>query len=264
MLVFSAIVPHPPVLMPKADPLGLKKVEKTKAALEELKKRLEIAAPETIIIFSPHGKLSEDAFAINLTPSFKADFEEFGDFETKKIYKGDLRLMQEIQESLRYVQRLPVVLTSEEKLDHGITIPLHILTKDLKNIEIIPLYPAMNFDAKTHFNLGGSLKDVIVNHGKKIAVLASAGLSHCLSSDAPAGFSPKGKEFDEKLMELLVNKNVPGIVNMNQNLIDEAKECGLHSISMLLGLIEKINYTPEIISYENKLGVGYMTAHLKF
>ncbi|MEA3272420.1 MAG: AmmeMemoRadiSam system protein B [Patescibacteria group bacterium] len=264
MLVFSAIVPHPPILLPKVGKENLKKLAKTQAAMEELKKRLEAAAPETIIIISPHGKVLPDAFALNLEPTYNADFEEFGNFETKKTYQGDLRLAQELQESLKYVQKFPVALTSEPKLDHGISIPLEILTNEMKEFRIIPVYPSSGLDSKMHFAFGGNLKDVIVNHGKKIAVIASGDLSHRLTQNAPAGFSPKGKEFDDKLIELISNKNAAGVVSLSGELVDEAKECGLNSILILLGLMEKINFTPEILSYEGPLGVGYLVANFKF
>lgn len=264
MLVFSAIVPHPPVLIPSIGKENIKKLAKTQAGVEELKKRLEAAAPEVIIIFSPHGKSLPDSFAMNLSPSYSANFEEFGDFETKKSYKSDIRLVQELEESVNYVQKFPLVLTSEEKLDHGIAIPLQILTTNMDNLKIIPIYPSSGLDAKMHFALGSNLKDVIVNHGKRIAVIASGDLSHRLTEEAPAGFSKKGKEFDEKLIELITHKNAAGAVSLKEEIIEEAKECGLTSILILLGLMEKINYTPEIISYEGPLGVGYLVVDFKF
>ncbi|NQU83275.1 MAG: AmmeMemoRadiSam system protein B [Parcubacteria group bacterium] len=264
MLVFSAIVPHTPVLLPSIGKENLKKIAKTQVAIEELKKRLEAAAPETIIIISPHGKVLPDAFALNLSPTYSANFEEFGDFETKKVYKSDIRMIQEIEESVKYVQKFPLVLTSEEKLDHGAATPLEILTKNLENFSVIPVSPSSGLDAKTHFALGGNLKDVIVNHGKKIAVIVSGDLSHRLTENSPAGFSKKGKEFDDKIIELISHKNAAGAVSLNEELIDEAKECGLNPILILLGLMEKINYTPEILSYEGPLGVGYLVANFKF
>ena len=98
---------------------------------------------------------------------------------------------------------------------------------------------------------------------KKIAVIASGDLSHCVTKDAPAGYSPRGKEFDEKLVELITNKNITGILKIDQGLIEEAGECGLRSIMILLGLLERINYTPEILSYEAPFGVGYLVANFK-
>jgi AmmeMemoRadiSam system protein B len=263
MLVFSAIVPHPPVLLPRLDNENAKKLAKTSEALEKLRANLEAANPDAIIIFSPHGKNLADAFAMNLVPSYKANFEEFGDFETKNEYKSDIMLAQEIQESVHYVKKMPLAMTSDENLDHGITIPLELLAKNLKNTAIIPIYPSM-LDHKAHFDFGGRLKDVIVNHGKRIALIVSGDLSHRLTSDAPAGFSPKGKEFDEKIIELISHKNAVGTLNLDDEFVNEAKECGFHCILMLMGLMEKINYTPEILSYECPLGVGYMVANFKF
>jgi len=84
-----------------------------------------------------------------------------------------------------------------------------------------------------------------------------------LSEDAPAGFSPKGKEFDEIIQSLLAKKDTEGILKIDPELIKESGECGLKSIITILGIFDEINYSPEILSYENPFGIGYMVANLK-
>jgi len=132
----------------------------------------------------------------------------------------------------------------------------------LKNVSILPIGYSL-LDLKAHYSFGDFLKEIILDDDKKIAVIASGDLSHCVTKDAPAGYSPRGKEFDEKLVELITNKNITGILKIDQGLIEEAGECGLRSIMILLGLLERINYTPEILSYEAPFGVGYLVANFK-
>lgn len=45
----------------------------------------------------------------------------------------------------------------------------------------------------------------------------------------------------------------------------EAGECGLRSFSFLLGILEesKINWKPEVLSYEGPFGVGYLVANFR-
>jgi len=93
-------------------------------------------------------------------------------------------------------------------------------------------------------------------------VIASGDLSHRLSPSAPAGYSPKGEIFDNLLKELLSSKDTSGILNLDKELVEEAGECGLRSIMILLGILEKQNYKFKLLSYEAPFGVGYMVTRL--
>jgi aromatic ring-opening dioxygenase LigB subunit len=261
MLTFAAITPHPPLIIPSIGKENLKRVQKTIDAMTELEKKIFESGAETIIIISPHGQILSNAFTINLNPEYEINLEEFGDFGTKTKYKTNTKLAHKIKE-LAESQNIPLVLGSEERLDHGSAIPLFYLTQRLTNASILPIGYSL-LDLKTHFNFGDFLKEIIIDDEKKIAVVASGDLSHCITKNAPAGYSPGGKEFDEKLIELITNKNTAGILNLDQNFIEEAGECGLRSIIILLGLLERINYSPEILSYEAPFGVGYLVANFK-
>ncbi len=261
MLTFAAITPHPPILIPAIGRENTKRIKKTAEALLELEKKIVAAKPDTVIIISPHGSLLPDAFSINLNPEYASNLEEFGDFSTKIKFKTNTALAFRIKE-LMEDKNIPLTLTSDEFLDHGAVVPLYFLTKNLPHVSILPLgYSLLDF--KTHFNFGDILKEIILNEDKRIAVIASGDLSHHLTKDAPAGYSPRGKEFDDKLTELITNKNTAGILKLDVDLVEKAGECGLRSILILLGLLERINYVPEILSYEGPFGVGYLVANFK-
>jgi MEMO1 family protein len=51
-LVFAAISPHPPLLIPSIGKEAIKKIQKTKEALEKLEEDLYLSRPEIIIIIS--------------------------------------------------------------------------------------------------------------------------------------------------------------------------------------------------------------------
>jgi AmmeMemoRadiSam system protein B len=261
MLTFAAITPHPPVLIPTIGKENLKQIKKTAEAMEELENKIFETKPETIIIISPHGPILPDAFSINLNPRYQSNLEEFGDFATKMEFKTDTALAYRIKE-LMEDKNIPLVLGSESYLDHGAVVPLYFLAKRLDEVAILPISYSL-LDFKTHLNFGDYLKEIVLNDEKRIAVIASGDLSHRLTKDAPAGYSVRGKEFDKKLIELIVNKNTAGVLNLDPDLIEESGECGLRSFIILLGLLERINYTPEILSYEGPFGVGYLVANFK-
>lgn len=261
-LIFASIVPHPPLLIPNIGKDEIKKVEKTKKALEKLEEELYIAKPDEILIISPHASLFSDAFTINAHTNFISDFEQFGDFSTKANWNGAEQTAAKIGR-LAKDHHLPVQLIGEEKLDHGAAVPLFYLTKHLPNVKILPLgYSAL--DVKTHLKFGELIKEVIMQSNKRIAVVASGDLSHGLTTDAPAGYSKVGGEFDSKLIELLETRNTVGITNMDAKFVEEAAECGYRSFMILLGILKNMDYTFKNFSYEGPFGVGYLVGNFMF
>ncbi len=259
-LVFTAIVPHPPILIPSIGKDNIEQISKTKQSLANLEQDLYAAKPDILIIISPHGHVNADHFTINLSDKFEVNFEEFGDFSTKLNVVGDITLMTNDRE--RIASKSPVNIISEATLDHGIGIPCFSLGQNMPNIKIIPIYFSL-LDNQSHLDFGKNLKEIILNSDKRIAVIASGDLSHCLTENAPVKFNPTGKEFDEKLISLLKESNSQGVVNMDRQMIERASECGLRSILILLGVLNSIDYETKILSYEAPFGVGYLVANLE-
>jgi len=259
-LVFAAITPHPPILVPAIGKEHISKIEKTKAAMERLEQDFYAAKPEVIIIISPHGELHPDSFTINLSQEFTIDFEIFGDFTTKLKLRGDTVLITTGKETLSV--KSPINIISVPQLDHGIGVPLSYLCKHLPETPIVPIYFSM-LDNQAHLEFGKALHDLILNTDKRVAVIASGDLSHALTEDAPASFAPEGKIFDEKIIKLIENCDTTSLVNMDHELVERAAECGLRSILILAGILSDVNCRGEILSYEGPFGVGYMVAEIK-
>ncbi len=254
-LVYSAIVPHPPLLIPAIGKTALPLLTKTVAAYQKIEEELYSSEPETIIIISPHGHLYEGAFALNLCPEFSCDFEEFGDFSTKMSFKGSIRLAHRIREHLEV--KAPLQLVSIPRLDHGTSVPLFMLARKLKEAKVMPLYYG-GLDLKSHYEFGSLMRREIAVCRERVALIASGDLSHALTKKSPAKYSPKGKKFDNRLIEYLLNKDVESIIGFDQDLVASACECGLKSFAILLGILSGINYKPGLVSYEYPVGVGYL------
>jgi len=259
MLVFSSICPHPPLLIPNIGQENIKQVRKTENAMKHLEELFYASRPEAVVIISPHSQIIPDAFSINIAENFSLDFEEFGDFATKMNFKSNTgfahRLKERTEDNL-----FPAVMISQERLDHGIGVPLYYLTRHLPGLPITPISFSL-LDLKTHFDFGKIIAEEIDKTNQRIAVVASGDLSHRLTESAPAGYSPKGKVFDKKLTEYIQKKEVEKIIKMDPDLIEEAGECGLRSIVILLGILSRKEYSVDIISYEGPFGVGYLVAN---
>lgn len=255
-LIFGAIVPHPPIIIPEVGADNLQKVEKTVAAMKELEGELYVMQPDVLVVISAHAPMSEEAFSLNLSPDFKGNLKEFGDQKTELKFACDIDLISKFKEKADD-ERIPLNMNSSSELDHGLTVPLYYLTQHLPQIKIVPVSYSM-LDYQAHFDFGNIIRRVAQESNKRIAIIASGDLSHRLTQDAPAGFSPEGKAFDEKLQQALKEKNVKDILKFNPKLVQEAGECGLRSIIILLGALNELNYDVRQLSYEGPFGVGYL------
>jgi aromatic ring-opening dioxygenase LigB subunit len=262
MLKFASICPHPPIIIPTIGrPEDLKQVKKTIEAMGKLSKLFAKAKVETIIVITPHGPVDFDQFTIICSPTLFGHFYNFGDFKTEFSFENDLNLISKIKKECQK-EKVPLRLVDNQELDHGVLVPLYYLAKENPQLKVVPI--AYSFlDFKTHFKFGKILQSTVNPPQLTVGVVASGDLSHCLTPEAPGGYSERGKEFDEKLIELLKKKDIKGILNLDPDLIKEAGECGYRSIVILLGLLNGLAWQPEILSYEGPFGVGYLVANFK-
>ncbi len=262
-LIFSGIAAHTPILMPKIGKVeGLKIIEKTSQSMKQLEQELLAARPDIIVIISPHGEMLVDAITINFNSKYVSRFDEFGDLVTKDEWRPATMLIDRLREDFKRLH-LPLTLTSEDFLDYGSSVPLHYLTESLKEVRIVPLRPSSELGLKAHFEIGTALKSEIMDSTSRIAVIASADLSHRVGEDSPSGLSPKGVAFYDKVVELLKERNPIGILDVDDDWAKEAQACGAAPLALLFGLLDGMNVEPQIFSYEKPLGVGYLVASIK-
>lgn len=261
-IAIAALVPHSPLLIPEIAKENYRLITKTALAYEKLAEEITACEPETIVVISPHVKNPEKNFFINSQPELITDFSDLGFLAKGRQFENNLKLVQAIKEQMRPV--FPIQLLSAEKLDYASSIPLQILTKDLANPKIIQLSYS-NGNLEEQLNFGRALGKILKNWPEKIAVIASGDLSHRLKKTSPAGYSPKGAKFDNKLIEYL-NSEAPteNILKFDENLVKNASECGLKSVIMTLGILEgnETKIEAQGLAYQTELGIGYLTMRL--
>lgn len=257
MIVFAAIVPHSPLLVPSIGKEHREKLSATVAAMQEIEQALYLTKPDTICIIAPHGARYPDAFSINLADKYTANFKTFGDFATLVSVKGDFLMMDHIQRKLRE-ERVPFTLTSSEELDYGFGVPMLLLTSHLPSWKLIPISPSM-LDGKSHYEFGKQLKRIVHAEAARVAVLASADLSHKLNAESPGGASTEGPQFDKTVEEAASANNPEPLLAIAPDTVENAAQCGYRPIMTLLGTLDEMNVTPKKLCYEAPFGVGYLT-----
>ena len=257
-VVFGAIMPHPPILVPEIGGKRIREAEASKKAFEEASKRLKAKDFDTLVIITPHGEVGQAAVPVYTSHVFEGDFGNFGYSKPSFSFKGDpelgLALVKEAEKSGMRASSI-----NESFLDHGALVPLSYTYSSGIRKPILPI--AIAFVPLTDlFDFGKALSKIAGELGRKIAIIGSADMSHRLSEDAPSGFHPRGKEFDEKLVELVKKYDVKGILNFDEALAQVAGQDALWSIVILLGALDGLKVEHEVLSYEGPFGVGYMVA----
>lgn len=254
MIVFAAIVPHSPLLAPSIGKEHREKLADTLRGFEELAQALYLAKPETIVMLSPHAAMYPDAWSGNVAPMFKGSLKEFGDHGTELPVKADFLLLDHIHRHMRD-QKVPFTLTSSEELDYATTIPLLFLLKNMPNAKLIPVGMS-GLDPKQHLAFGEELKNILHAESRRVAVIATADLSHTVNTNSPEGMTEEGIQFDKQIREFALAQNVNGILGMSPEMLEKAKQSAHKPIITLLGTLKDMNCKSKELSYEAPFGVG--------
>ena len=110
--------------------------------------------------------------------------------------------------------------------------------------------------------MGECIKEAVEESGEDAVYIASGDLSHRLTQDAPIGYSPKGREYDESLVQKVQKGDVDGLLDTEESVLEEAGECGTRSIVMMFGALHNKEFNSKVYSYEGPFGVGYMIAKI--
>lgn len=262
MLTIGAIVPHSPLLAPRVGKDKRSALNATLRAYQELEERLYALSVETIVMISPHAPSYPDAFNMNVAETYTGTLKIFGDHETRVDVSSDMLVMNRIQDRLRSGGAMPFTITTSQELDYGYTIPLLMFEEHLKHVRLIPMAPSL-LDAQAHVDFGRALKDILHENAKRIAVIASADLSHKLGEHAPGGANVEGPAFDAAIRGKLKTMDTNGLLAMDAEAVERAGQCGYRPIMMLMGLFDAMNVSVRELNYEAPFGVGYLTATIE-
>lgn len=258
MIVFGAIVPHSPLLIPSIGKEHHEKLAATVAAIKDIEQALYLTRPDSLCIIAPHGVRYPDAFSINLASKYVGNLKAFGDHATTVQAKSDYLLIDRVQRKLRS-ENVPFTLTSNEELDYSFAIPLLMLTSHLQNWKLIPVSPSM-LDGAAHYDFGKQLKRVLHAESERVAIIASADLSHKLSPESPGGASKEGPIFDQAIRDGVAAHDPTTLISLDSSVVENAGQCAYRPITTLLGALQEMNTKQTTLCYEAPFGVGYLTA----
>ncbi|AGB40238.1 hypothetical protein Halha_0226 [Halobacteroides halobius DSM 5150] len=266
-IIFAGLAPHPPIAVPEVGGNDLEKIEDTVTSMKQLAVDVKEADPDLIVTISPHGPVFSDAISILNQDPIEGDLSDFDTSEVKLSYKLGEEFIEEIARACynqdiqlaRIDSRAAKKFDIDLKLDHGVMVPLYYLNQAGIDCPLVPINMGMLSDDDL-YKFGKTIQLLAQQSDYKVAVIASGDLSHRLIPNAPAGYNPRGQEFDESIVQYLDDLAVEQIMNLDESLIEKAGECGLRPITIMLGVLDALELSGGVLSYEGPFGVGYAVA----
>lgn len=259
-IVFSGIAPHPPIMVPEVGGEAIAEVRGSIAAMGEFTQRIIDNDVQTVVLISPHAPLESRAFVAYQTPKLHGDFANFRAPEAAVEFPLDRELLEAIVKTAAD-EDYKVVGLENYDLDHGSAVPLYFLDRNGWKGRVVALGYSF-LSNEDHVKFGSCIKRAADRLGRPVAFVASGDLSHRLKPEAPAGFSPAARLFDEQVVNALRENSPNQIAEIDQDLRRIAGECGYRSMLIALGATQGLPQACDVLHYEAPFGVGYLVAQL--
>jgi AmmeMemoRadiSam system protein A len=251
--VAGALVAHPPILLTEVGGAQSNKVRATADAIRELDGMLSAVDAALVVVVSPHSPSSMTSLPVRRAARVAGDLARFRAPQIRFEAGVDVMLAAALVDDGQRAG-FPLTWAEETELDHGVVVPLHSLPRTMANKRCIflgvsgwPLPRFVEFGAW----LQGRLRD------RSAILIASGDLSHRLTPDAPYGFRPQGPVFDRLVVDALRTSAWEQIEALDPDLVEEAGECGLRPLAILIGAGRAAHLRSQVLSYEGPFGVGY-------
>jgi aromatic ring-opening dioxygenase LigB subunit len=257
MLVYSAIVPHPAASIPGIGEVSAgEHIQKTLAAYTTIQQELYASKPDTVVIISPHASSRPETLSVHQNKECQLTFKQFGDLGNYFTLKNNVGL------SYRLIERLetsaPVMAHEDLLIDYGSAVPLYHLLESIQETRVCIIGTASEVNLSQHFSVGQQLRKPLDTTNERVAVIASADLSH----DKKGETTTNGSTFDHLVIKLLEKNKIKELLALPEEQSQAVNECGLRPICLLLGIMADKNYQFKTLSYDRGLNIGYLTTSI--
>ena len=232
------IVPHPPLILPEIGRGEERKIQKTIDSYREIAKEAALMEPETVIILSPHSVMYQDYFHISPGTRAKGDFGLYG---YPELQIGGVYDTEFVSELCGLAEDWGIAAGTEggrgRELDHATMIPLYFLRRELADFKLVRIgLSGQSFHE--HFRLGQCIAEAADRLERRIAVIASGDLSHCLMDSGPYEYTKEGPEYDKRVTEVMAGGNLQKLIGFSEEFCKNAGECGHRAFCIMAGCLD--------------------------
>ncbi len=232
-LVFAAIAPHGDVdLAPEL-----------RAAMEELGRRCEAAAPEVAVVVTPHSVHVDGHFAVVTSA-------KVGEWETDR--QAALTLIRATLPILGVSYGGNDPATAGFPLDWGTEVPLAFLRAP----RVVVVSPARDLRMEEHVRLG----EAIAALPDRIALIASADHGHAHDPGGPYGYDSAAGFYDALVQEILASGRLD--FTPLSLAVDAAKADSLWQLLVLQGAVGEAARV-DVLAYAAPTYYGMLVAEVE-
>lgn len=249
----------------------MRKVDSTVRAMREVRKKAAAFHPDTVVLLSPHAPLVAHWMGVSLAAAYEGTLAYFGAPNVVVEAEADEALARQILE--RAAEReVPASTTAAAgetlDLDHGAMVPLVYLFGEMERACRLVVLSFSYLDMHMHVAFGNVVGEVLLEAKQRVLYVASSDLSHRLTPGAPAGFDPRGAQFDRLIADRFSAGDWRGLLAIDPMVVAAAGECGYRSLAVLAGVVAAaqaagLETENHLLSYEGPFGVGYLVGEVK-
>src|SRR3954470_1702845 len=244
-LVFGCIVPHGGLVVPGIGGPDGRKALATRAAMEDLGRRMAGYQPETIVLVTPHGTRVAGAFALldsgrvagqlggagrSVAVEFRVDNEL-----NAAIAATGRRIGVPVARAIRGVLGDP---TSCLPLDWGAVVPFWFMGRTFAPPpRVVVACPDFELDWALFPRFGEAVRRASEEVGRRIAFIASADLGHAHDPNGPYGYDPAAAEFDATMCAAVRDQDLGSLLHLDRAWVERAKPDALWQMLNLHGAI---------------------------
>ena len=266
-LVWACIAPHGGYAIPEAcSPEEANLAPETQAGMLELRRRCDAAAPETLILLTPHGIHVDGRFAVVTAGRMAGALDDVPSVALDVPVDRDLATatLAALQEA-----GIPAVGVSfggnvpsdaVMPMDWGTLIPMWYLggRRDPPR-SVVVIAPARDRPLAEHVAAGAVIAAAVNRSAVAVGLVASADQAHTYTADGPYGMSPRAAELDQQIVEAVRGGRLKSLLELDPALVEEAKPDSVWQLLMLAGATGD-TWRPDLISFEVPTYFGMLSA----
>ncbi|HLZ49052.1 MAG TPA: extradiol ring-cleavage dioxygenase [Candidatus Limnocylindria bacterium] len=267
-LVFAAIAPHGGIAIAEAcTPEQLQLAAVTRRGMEELGRRSARATPDVAIVLTPHNIHVEGAMAVITSGTIAGALEGHPSVALRIAVDRDLALA--VRDAIA-ADGIPVAGVSygandaaaaSFPMDWAVLVPLWFMGgRADPPVRTVVIAPARDLSYDRHVAAGRAVAKAVASSSRRVALIASCDHGHGHDAKGPYGFTPKSKEFDDRVVDLVKRDDLGALLKMDPRLPVEGKADSYWQMLMLHGALEPGRWRGEFLSYEAPTYFGMLCA----
>lgn len=268
-IVHACIVPHGLEVIPAIAGPEKASFAPISAGLAKVAARLREAAPEVIILATPHGFRVAGQVTVATNSFAHGRLGKYGEF-VEVDFPCERTFAQSLVTAASEVG-IPVKAAyfgsaqgdfSVLPLDWGAVVPLWFFAAVLDyKPEVVILTPTRDAGLDPLVKLGHVIAKLAADSGRRMAFVASADQGHAHDAQGPYGFHPASKAYDELVCAAIEQQNIASLLTLDPAFVDEAKPDSLWQIAILQGIMEIVPMTGQLYSYHVPTYYGMLCAN---